>query len=165
MRPFVPRSARSCRCAERSGYDRAVSNGDQPLPSPDATQPDEAFSDGDYVYELSVLPAAFPVRLAQHDGATPWDFGLTILMLLGMLTEGLITRLFDHRWKVVAMRRLNHRRSPWIAVGVEFLATAESAESRRTEMIRYWVPGHLATAPGIPSDQLRRIRRTSRRTG
>ena len=129
---------------------------------PNAEEPDEAFSDGAYLYEVSVSPAMVPTRLL-HGSPMTNGFGQFVLFFLLYVTVGLGALLFDRRYKVLVSRKPRRPGAGWTVVTGEFFDSGGLAKARQLELLREWEPGQFDSAWAIPAKDIRDARRSGQR--
>lgn len=137
------------------GHDMGAPDG------PDPDNPETMFWDGGSLYEIEVLPAAFPIWGSQGDNPVI-DSATFIGFLAYSLLGGLLAWLVDRRWKVVVSRNDGHRFSQWRVVDVVFAPDQDAADSQREAILRGWVSLQYAETLPLSRSDIRRRRRTSK---
>ena len=123
----------------------------------DPQDPDSTFVDGDHEYAVRVAPATFPTAFLFGSGTA-----VTLGEVIFTFALGVIAKWGDRRWKVAVLRAPLKKPAFWHAIDLEYVAVDE-AEPRQLEILRSWDSRHRSTQPAIPLNEVRRLRRATRR--
>ena len=133
---------------------------DTGLPTgPDLEVPEAEFRDGDHLFEVSVTPAALPVRyLHGHSGDLVSD--LVVAVAAGLV--GVASRVVDRRSKVTVARTRARPFSLWRTVDVEFFDTRAEAEAHQLALVSAWDRDRYSTQGRVGALEMSQRRRKSR---
>jgi hypothetical protein len=128
------------------------------LPGPDPDRVDWVFRDGDHQYQVSALPAGFPLFGTQGNQSASGLFEILYVLFGSMLADWV-----DPSWKVVVSRMRVKKPSWWWVAAIEYLETAEAAEARQAAIVEQWVAGQCSMTPRVRRREIARLRRDHRR--